>query len=231
MKTLMHDRRYDEAEVRRIMELATTQPEAGRRAAVAHGLTLAEVQSIGSEIGVDGAAIERAAAALDTVPPSPPRRSLGMPIEVNHQALLPRAPTDAEWARIVSDLRATFRAQGAVTTGAGVWEWRNGNLFACIEPSPGGHRMRFGTLKGDANALNALGATGLVAGATVFASMLAAGEPQGALIVPMIFGASGTAAFLANLLRLPRWADQRERQMAQVAARAEALLRTPAVGE
>jgi hypothetical protein len=224
----MHNRRYDEAEVRRIMELATTQPETGRRAAIAHGLTLAEVQSIGSEIGVDGAAIERAAAALDMVPESPPRRSLGMRIEVNHQAPLPRPPTDAEWARIVSDLRATFRAQGAVTTGAGVWEWRNGNLFACVEPSVVGYRMRLGTLKRDAHAVNALGATGLAAGAAVFASMLATG---GALIVPMIFGASGTAAFLANLLRLPRWAEQRERQMAQVAARSEALLRTPAVAE
>lgn len=226
----MQDRRYDEAEVRRIMQLATTQPDAGNRAAASHGLTLAEVQSIGSEIGVDAVAIERAAAALDAVPQSP-RRSLGMRIEVNHQAPLPRAPTDVEWMRIVSDLRSTFRAQGSVATGAGVREWRNGNLFVTIEPSAAGYRIRSGTIKGDANAVNALGATGLAAGAAVFASMIAAGEPHVAFVVPALFGASGAGAFLANMLRLPRWAEQRERQLAQVSARADALLRGPESGD
>jgi hypothetical protein len=220
----MTDRRYTEAEVRKIIELATTQALARPGARPADGLTLAEVQSIGSEVGVDPAAIALAAATLEVAPGSPPRRSLGVPIEVSRVVPLPRAPSDEEWNQLVTELRATFRARGEVTAQGGLREWRNGNLHASVEPGSGGYRLLLGTFKGDARAVNALGATGLVAGAAVLVSMLLAGEVAGAVVVPAIFGTAGISAFLANMIRLPRWADQRAEQMDHIIHRAQAIV-------
>jgi hypothetical protein len=213
----MSERRYDDAEVRGILELATRQALARRGARPADGLTLSDLQSIASEAGVDPVAIARAAATLDAGLTRPPLRSLGMPIEVARVVPLPRAPTDEEWDRLVAELRTTFGALGKVTVQGGLRVWRNGNLHAAVEPGPTGYRFRLRTVKGDARSLNALGATGVLAGAAVFASMLAAGEVAGAMVVPAIFGTAGLSAFVANMLRLPRWADRRAVQMEHVA--------------
>jgi hypothetical protein len=223
----MDDRRYTEGEVRKIIELATTRALTRPRPRPAEGLTLSDVQSIGSEVGVDPVAIARAAATLDAGLADPPRRSLGMPIEVGRVIPLSRAPTDEEWDRLVAELRSTFGAQGKVSVQGGLREWRNGNLHASVEPGPGGYRLRLGSYKGDAHSVNALGATGVIAGATVFVSMLVSGEVAGAMIVPAVFGTAGVSAFLANMLRLPQWADRRARQMERVADRAAAMLSAP----
>jgi hypothetical protein len=220
----MNERRYTNAEVRRIIELATSQALARPRSESAEGLTLPEVQSIGSEVGVDPAAVARAAATLDAGLGTPLRRSLGMPIEVGRVIPLPRAPTDEEWDRLVTELRTTFRAQGRVSVQGGLREWRNGNLHASVEPAAGGYRLRLGTVKGDAQGLNALGATGLLAGAAVFVSMMLSGEIAGAVFVPAIFGTAGISAFLANMIRLPRWADQRTDQMDHIIERAHTIV-------
>jgi hypothetical protein len=220
----MNDRRYTDAEVRKIIELATSRALARPRGQPSDGLTLTEVQSIGSEVGVDASAIARAAATLDAGLHQPLRRSLGMPIEVGRVVPLPRAPTDAEWDQLVAELRSTFGARGRVTVEGGLREWRNGNLHASVEPAAGGFRLRLGTVKGDAQGLNALGATGLLAGAAVFVSMVASGEIVGATVVPAIFGTAGVSAFLANLIRLPRWADRRTEQMDRILDRAHAIL-------
>jgi len=220
----MEERRYTDAEVRKIIEIATTQGLPQPRALPADGLTLSDVQSVGSEVGIDTTAIAHAAAALDAGVARPARRTLGIPIEVGRVVPLPRAPTDQEWETLVSELRATFGAQGRISVQGNLREWRNGNLHASVEPGPSGYRLRLGTYKGDAHSLNALGATGIAAGAAVFAGMIVSGELVGAIVVPAIFGTAGLTAFLANMLRLPRWADRRSTQMDHMAARAGAII-------
>lgn len=220
----MEDRRYNEEEIRQIMELATSRAlaRAGRRPE--EGLTLSDLQSIGSEVGVDPIAIARAAAALDAGLARPPRRSLGIPIEVGRVVSLPRAPTDEEWDQLVAELRSTFGSPGRVTVQGGLREWRTGNLHASVEPGPTGYRLRLGTIKGDARGLTALGATGLVAGVAVAVSMLLQGEGQAAMVVSAVFGTAGVSALLTNVFRLPRWAHQRASQMEHVADRAFAII-------
>jgi hypothetical protein len=219
----MTERRYREGEVRRILELATRPGALERRApTAADGLTLAEIQSIGVEVGLEPDVVARAAAALDARA-RPLRRTLGMTIEVRRVVPLPRAMTDHEWDQLVGELRMTFSARGRVIVQGGLREWSNGNLHACVEPAADGYRLRLGTVKGDAAGVNALGATGLIAGAIVFGSMMLSGEPQGALIAPMALGAGGVGAFLTNMLRLPRWSQRREEQFRQIAAKATAL--------
>ncbi|HEX6309773.1 MAG TPA: hypothetical protein VFZ69_16485 [Longimicrobiales bacterium] len=107
----MKDRRYREGEVRRIFELATRQPAPSPPAAgSADGLTLADVQSIGLEVGLAPEVIAQAAAALDASPATP-RRSWGMPVELGRVVPLPRAMTDHEWDQLVAELRTTFRGR------------------------------------------------------------------------------------------------------------------------
>jgi hypothetical protein len=226
-RSIMTQRRYRDAEVRRILELATRSADAESRAApAADGLTLAEIQSIGVEVGVAPEEIARAAASLDARGRKK-RTSWGMPIEVGHSVALPRPLSDDEWERLVGELRSTFGARGRVRVQGGLREWTNGNLHACAEPTQTGYRLRMGTVKGDAAGINALGATGLAAGAFVFGAALMTGNPGPDAIIGVMLGASGTGAFLANLLRLPRWADRRERQMKHVEARVAALLDSP----
>jgi hypothetical protein len=59
------------------------------------------------------------------------------------------------------------------------------------------------------------------------AGVAAAGRPEKALVFVIIFGGISLAALGANLLRLPRWARERERQMQAIAAHAVRMLSSP----
>jgi tRNA A-37 threonylcarbamoyl transferase component Bud32 len=169
-------------------------------------------------------------------PPEPPARGLlGMTTTVDHLVELPRAPTDREWEMLVAELRRTFGAQGTLTTHGGLREWRNGNLFAAVEPGGTGHLLRFGTRKGNAIEVN-IGAAVMLGFGTIFAVVLGTqGKLPDAAFIPVVFGAMGLGAIGWNLVRLPRWASLRERQMRSIADRAMALLasapETPAPGD
>ena len=148
----MNKRRYSEAEVREIFELAM-RPRAAERAALpaTEGLTLSDIQEIGGEVGLAPSDVERAAATLDARKLRAPRRtSLGMPIAVGRLVPLPRPLTDHEWDQLVAELRTTFQARGKVSSQGSLREWTNGNLHAMVEPGETGYRLRLGTLKSDA---------------------------------------------------------------------------------
>lgn len=226
----MTERRYKESEVRKILELATRQPTAPTSPAASGDLTLAEIQSIGVEVGVEPDAVARAAASLESGG-TRPRRSLGMPIEVAHTVHLPRALTDEEWEQLVAELRSTFRARGNVRTHGNTREWWNGNLHICHEPTAGAFRLRMDTVKGDASGWNAVGLTGLATAGIMVGSFLLSGEAQAAVFVPAMFGASGVGAILGNALRLPRWREQRRQQMQHIASRVAAMVRSTTAGD
>lgn len=222
----MNERRYRDAEVRRILELAT-RSDTGRprtdAAAAADGLTLAEIQSIALEVGVEPGAVERAASSLETRGDSAPRTSFGVPVEVARTVPLPRTPTDDEWERIVAELRRTFRARGKVTVQGNLREWSNGNLHACVEPAAEGYRLRLGTIKGDAAVFNRIGAGSLAAGVLVFGASAISGAPP-EIAGPLVLGAAGSGVLVGNLLRLLPWARERARQMKHIAAYAAGLV-------
>jgi hypothetical protein len=220
------ERTYDDDEVREIFADAARRELAEPQAAsAAKGLTLREIQAIGLAAGLDSSAVARAATELEArALQVPERTSLGMPIEVTRVVPLPRAPTAAEWEQLVGELRSTFGARGRAASDGGLREWANGNLHACVEPSGDGYRLRLGTVKGGARTLNAVGGINLLAGAATLAVALVTGGQE--VIVPAAMAASGIAAFGANVLRLPRWADTRRRQMDFIAARIGAIMGT-----
>ncbi|HEX6065274.1 MAG TPA: hypothetical protein VFZ04_13680, partial [Longimicrobiales bacterium] len=103
----MNDRKYREDEVRKIFKLATTERVANGPAPTSEGLTLAEIQSIGREVGVDSDVIARAAASLDATALEHKRTAFGAPVEVGRIVPLARAMTDHEWEQTVALLRST----------------------------------------------------------------------------------------------------------------------------
>jgi hypothetical protein len=222
----MTERRYGDEEAREIFSLATTGEARDQSLpADSRGLTLDELQRIGEEAGIEPARVARAAEQLDARGrPAPVRRSFGLPVGVSRVVDLPRAPTDREWEQLVAEFRTTFGTQGHTPTSGGLRQWSQGNLHISVEPTERGERLRLSTLKDDGIALNGLGV--LLAGMSVLmaAVVAAAGKPEKALAVLGMFGGMALFAFGANLVRLPRWARERERQMEAIAEHAVRLL-------
>ena len=224
------ERRYADDEVAEIFKAAADPRGAeGRAPAPAAGFSLAELQAIGGEAGLSPERIAEAAAALELRRGALPRRTeLGVPVAVGRTVELPRALTDHEWARLVAELRHTFGARGRDWSAADLRSWANGNLHAYVEPSETGYRLRMGTVHGNGLALGRVGIAWMLIGLALLAFVLLAGGAATGAVTGVIVAAVGLLAFGGNALRLPGWADERERQMEHIAARALALTRAPA---
>jgi hypothetical protein len=223
----MTERRYREDEVREIFDLAArgkiAQPTAHPTAT---GLTLADIQDIGLEVGLEPGVIARAAAAIDQESVKlPQRKSFGMPIEVGRMVHLPRPLTDDEWDHLVAELRSTFKAKGKVTSQGSFKEWRNGNLHAYVEPAEEGYRVRIETLKGNARAVNGIGAVGVAASLVMLVGLNMSGFLQAGFFGPAAIGAAGTGALVFNELRLRAWTAERARQMEHIARRIASIVK------
>lgn len=219
------ERRYTDAEVREILTRATdTRPGLPAGRDQEEGLTLAELQDIGTEVGIPADRVARAARALDQ--PRGIERTLGLPMTVGHSLPLDRALSDHEWERLVADLRETFRARGKVRQHGRLREWSNGNLHALVEPTDDGWRLRMGTTKGSARQLLGMGGS-LLAIVAVLAVlwMLGLGMDTAELArISAILGTLGVGMGAAGALQLPLWAGRRREQMEGVAARVEGML-------
>ncbi len=234
------ERRYNEDEVARILESATQAEASDAPAPVvadeAEGMTLAELQEIGSEVGIDPSLIADAATALERPGVTAPTRYfLGTPIAVGRTVELDRKLTDREWERLIVDLRETFDARGKIRQEGNFRQWTNGNLQALLEPTPTGERLRLRTLKGEATTMLGMGAAVLVLAPLLFVILALSGGlgDPGTLRVALILTLIGGSMFAASKLSLPGWADLRQLQMDGVASRlvdqmAEADRRLPA---
>ena len=216
----MTDRRYNEKEIAAIFRAAAEGPQTPQREVPPEeGLTLADLQAIGSEVGISPAAVAQAAHALDVRREIAARTFLGLPIGVGRTVNLNRRLSDAEWERLVVQLRDVFNARGSTRSDGSLRQWTNGNLQVLLEPTETGHRLRFRTVHGAARAsigagLGALGVTATVAVATAISGHLGDAMPG---IVFLL--ATGIAMIVNGALRLPGWARLRGRQMDALAAR------------
>ena len=190
------------------------------------GVTLAELQDIGREVGIPEESIELAASRLDSpvLAGSPDVYFLGTRIGVGRTVYLDRPVSDREWDRLVVDLRETFRARGALRQEGSLRQWTDGNLQALLEPTDSGERLRLKTLKGNARASLVLGATTLTLLTLAAAqSLVGTGNPTELLTLGLLW-LLGAGYFGRYWFRLPRWATTRERQMEEVSNRLVAAL-------
>ena len=226
----MTERRFNEAEVAAIFERAAeSQHTSQRQLPSGEGMTLTELQAIGREVGIAPDQLAQAARAIQLGGQPTSRTFLGLPVGVGLTVDLDRQLSDAEWDRIVADLRATFDARGKLRQEGTLRQWVNGNLQAFLEPGGTGHRLRLRTSKGDAQGLIVGGLTifGFAATAFVIAALRGVLDDVGFLWAVGFLGAGGTAMFASAALRLPGWARLRRRQMEDVAARTAVIASQP----
>jgi hypothetical protein len=229
----MTERRFNEAEVAAILEKAAEAQHSPSRQLAAgergEGMTLAELQAIGSEVGIDPQLVAKAATALDKVGRSTSRKLLGLPIGVGRTVDLGRKLSDEEWERLVVDLRETFDARGNIRSEGSFRQWTNGNLQALLEPTSKGHRLRLRTFKGDAVGWisGGLMSLGIGSAGLVAAALRGAAGDVTALFPFALMGTIGLTMFSVGALRLPSWARLRRRQMEEIAERVAPVAELP----
>jgi len=220
----MTDRRYNDDEVAAIFGAAVEHPQS---APGEHGLTLADLQAIGHEVGISPDAIAQATKTIDVRRAAVSRTFLGLPIGVERTVTLDRRLDDEEWARLVVELREVFDARGTTRSEGALRQWTNGNLYALLEPVAAGYRLRIGSVHGAARAritagLAALAVTTALALASAVSGQLAGTVPEIVLALTAGLGMVGISA-----LRLPRWARLRGSQMEALGARLALSAGTP----
>lgn len=222
----MAERRYSDQDTAAIFkaaaelqQAAANAPAGGSREAISsEGMTLAQLQEIGREVGIPAELVARAAAGLDRRGRASARRFFGLPIAIRRTVSLERKLTDEEWERLVVDLRETFDARGQLRADGGFRQWTNGNLQALLEPTPSGHRLQLKTMKGDAYRMMSAGLAAIAL--DVFLVVLRTLEGRSGFIPPMaLIAAMGVGMFTLGALRIPRWAKERRRQMEEIVAR------------
>jgi hypothetical protein len=222
------ERRFNEDEVAAILQRAMARDEPGRQVLPAgDGLTLAQIQEIGREVGIAPGAIAESALAVDDRAQRTTRRLAGLPLGVERVVQLPRRLTDEEWERVVVELREVFGARGVMRQEGSLRQWTNGNLQVLLEPTADGQRIRLRTFKGSAPGYMTLGlgifgasAVGIIA--TVMGGT--AGDAKELTGLAMI-AATGASVIATTAARLFPWARRRREQMAEVAARVAAMER------
>jgi hypothetical protein len=215
----MADRRYNDQEMAAIFRAAAEgQQSPQREVSPEEGLTLADLQAIGREVGISPAAVAQAAQALDIRQGAASRMFFGLPIGVARTVNLNRRLNDQEWEQLVVQFRDVFNARGATRSDGSLRQWTNGNLQVLLEPTETGHRLRFRTLHGAARA--SIGAGFAVLGVTATVAIASAIGGHWGDAIPGIgfLLAVGVGMIVSGALRLPGWARLRGRQMDALAA-------------
>jgi hypothetical protein len=222
----MTERRFSDDEVARIFAKATEiQKDESRALVRSEGMSLAELQAIGKEAGIDAALIAQAARAVDQPAPPPVPAVIGIPIGVARTVMLDRRMTDDEWEALVIRCRDVFEARGKVESHGNFRQWTNSNLQILLEPAGDAHRLRFKTLRGESRGLVAAGASMLAAATVVAAVGSATGSMSLAqtIVSSMPVALGGIGMLAAGLVRLPSWRRKREAQFEALAAEMLAL--------
>jgi hypothetical protein len=225
----MTDRRFSEQEAAAIFEQAADAQQSGRHPlAPAEGMTLAELQAIGEEVGLPAELVAQAARSIERAGPPATRTFMGLPVGVSRTVELGRRLTEEEWERLVVDLRETFDARGVVRTDGSFRQWTNGNLQALLEPTAKGHRLRLRTYKADARLLMTMGMAGAVSAGLVILSSVAGGvATHGGWGKAAALAVLGLGLYALGAARLVGWARTRGRQMEAVADRLLAATSEP----
>ena len=123
----MSDRRYDDEEVAAIFLKAAEGPQTPPlQLPRDEGLTLADLQDIGREVGIPPEAVAQAAQSVDLGPRGASQTFLGLPIGVERTIPLNRWLTEGEWEHLVVELREVFNARGTVSSSGSFRQWTNG---------------------------------------------------------------------------------------------------------
>lgn len=225
---MSNERRYQDHEIRQILDLAIGQEDGPAQSfSAADGLTLLELQEVGREVGLPPDRITQAAAALEGRGESVPRgTTLGLPTSIGRVVPLPHRPSDREWELLIAELRTTFGVKGEATSQGGLREWSHGTLHAFIEPTETGHRLRLADSRAAVAGI-VLGGLVLAFALLILVVLLGKDDAGFKLAVPAFFSLLGGSLVAGSAISLPRWAREQERRMEHVSRYAVSLLAPP----
>lgn len=221
------ERHFSEEEIAAIFEQAIEAQENARRTLTRReGLTLAELQEIGTELGITPEFIAKAAATSDVKSTADDTRTyFGLPVRVQRTIELPRAITDDEWDRLVVDLRETFQARGTIKRDGSLRQWTNGNLQALVEPTHNGSRLRLKSFLSSGRDGIVGGGVSIITGlivALLFTTETTSFGPEFAVpIVVMLFGFILLSVYASHI---PKWHRERDEQMEGIGKRIAAMM-------
>jgi hypothetical protein len=223
------ERRYQDHEVRQILDLAIGQDEASPELpSEIDGVTLGDLQEAAREIGLSPDAIGQAVAAFEgRGEPVQRGTMLGLPTTLGRTVALARSPSDREWELLVAELRTTFGRKGELTSHGDLREWSDGFMHAFVEPTEAGHRLRLTDSREAAMAGLAAGGLLIAFAVLIFVVLLGKDDPGFRFAVPVFFSLLGGGLIAATVTALPRWAREQERRMEHVCTRAASLLALP----
>lgn len=122
MTDTTHDRVYTEEEIGRILkEAASLQGREGSRPIT--GLSLAELQELARESGIDPGYVESAALALADRSDQGAGSVLGGPLELTVRRRIPGQVSEETFARMVSEARRRLRRTGTTSGAGSTREW------------------------------------------------------------------------------------------------------------
>jgi hypothetical protein len=153
-------RRFDDQEVSRILERAAELQHREPLAPLeSSGMTLAELEQVASEAGIDPQHVRNAAAALERDAPTPGLSGtglLGAPLRLEFERTVDGEITPGAYEELAETIHSTLSAPGHVSTLGKSFEWHSANpqrgLRVTIIPRAGRTVIRieerFGNLLG-----------------------------------------------------------------------------------
>jgi hypothetical protein len=189
------------------------------------GLTLAEIEQVAAEAGIDPRYV-RSAATESLRPESPGTKSniLGGPLALEEERVFHGEVTHEQWEAIVQEIRRTFGQSGTATQLGTALEWSTSTEDAYVSVSPRRGRTRVQVTQqhgGVAFIFYFIGTLAAVFGTGISLSFI--GAPSGAELALGGVGLAGYAAGLRGLFG--SWTGRQRKKIETLLERIEALTR------
>ena len=120
-------KRYSDEEFALILRKAAELQETSGQPHHPEGLSLAEIQQVAREAGIDPRHVTEAAALLATRGTSSQRNWLGVPFKLEHERSLPGEVPDREMKTLLDEIRRVMEAPGELSHVPGALEWQHKN--------------------------------------------------------------------------------------------------------
>ncbi len=132
-------RRYSDEETALILRRAAELQEPDGNSRSAAGFTLAEIQQIAAEAGIDPACVTEAAALISVQEPDRWARIVGAPTRFRYERTVSGELPDPAWAALVQEIRQAMRKPGQVSAmylarWSGSMRARTGTWCASVSP-------------------------------------------------------------------------------------------------
>ncbi|WP_412068413.1 hypothetical protein [Rubrivirga sp. IMCC43871] len=225
---------FSEDDARRIFARAAERQHAVQ--ARGEGLTLAELQAIGREAGLDPDHVAAAVAEMHLLPDAEPVLVSGVDVTPRRSRVLPVELSDEMWEQYVARLRRTFGTKGVPSQVGRIREWQSqpgSMLHVVAEPVTGGTRITIESSKAafvrSGNGPNHGLIPALVI-AVVMSALFGFGDFEPLVwILPVLITALGVAFWFGMRAHLARWTETRAGQFEALLDQFELIARDPAL--